>query len=169
LHLTSVGEAERQLRGQAQSPSSASGAKMAGLGVLGLYRSGAPEQQFLALASKRFAVGAPASVIDMPVAQHRCGINHLSMRVGSSPALSFLAARFFPRCGTEPRPRGRSAAIEGNRRSGVAQVQRPSQISQWGARLGGDIIAPRRSNSAHLHRPWRSAVRLDAGFRSQSS
>ena len=54
---------------------------MAGLGVLGLYRSGAPEQQFLALASKRFAVGAPASVIDMPVAQHRCGINHLSMRV----------------------------------------------------------------------------------------
>ena len=25
--------------------------------------------------------GAPASVIDMLVAQHRCGINHLSMRV----------------------------------------------------------------------------------------
>ena len=41
----------------------------------------APEQQFRALASKRFAVGAPASVIDMLVAQHRCGINHLSMRV----------------------------------------------------------------------------------------
>jgi len=41
----------------------------------------APEQQFGALASKRFAVGAPASVIDMLVAQHRCGISHLSMRV----------------------------------------------------------------------------------------
>jgi hypothetical protein len=26
-------------------------------------------------------VGAPASVIDMLVAQHRCGINHLAMRV----------------------------------------------------------------------------------------
>ena len=41
----------------------------------------APEQQFRALASKRFAVGAPASVNDMLVAQNRCGINHLSMRV----------------------------------------------------------------------------------------
>ena len=40
-----------------------------------------PEQQFRALASNRFAVGAPATVIDMLVAQHRCGINHLSMRV----------------------------------------------------------------------------------------
>ena len=41
----------------------------------------APEQQFRALASRRFAVGAPATVVDMLVAQHRCGINHLSMRV----------------------------------------------------------------------------------------
>jgi alkanesulfonate monooxygenase SsuD/methylene tetrahydromethanopterin reductase-like flavin-dependent oxidoreductase (luciferase family) len=41
----------------------------------------APEQQFRALASRRFAVGAPASVIDMLVAQHNRGINHLSMRV----------------------------------------------------------------------------------------
>jgi alkanesulfonate monooxygenase SsuD/methylene tetrahydromethanopterin reductase-like flavin-dependent oxidoreductase (luciferase family) len=52
-----------------------------GLEGLTLDPNAAPEQQFGALASKRFAVGAPASVIDMLVAQHRCGINHLSMRV----------------------------------------------------------------------------------------
>jgi alkanesulfonate monooxygenase SsuD/methylene tetrahydromethanopterin reductase-like flavin-dependent oxidoreductase (luciferase family) len=52
-----------------------------GLEGLTLDTNAAPEQQFRALASKRFAVGAPASVIDMLVAQHRCGINHLSMRV----------------------------------------------------------------------------------------
>ena len=40
-----------------------------------------PEQQFRSLAVNRFAVGAPASVIDMLVAQHRAGITHLSMRV----------------------------------------------------------------------------------------
>ena len=52
-----------------------------GLEGLTLDPNAAPEQQFGALASKRFAVGAPASVIDMLVAQHHCGINHLSMRV----------------------------------------------------------------------------------------
>lgn len=52
-----------------------------GLEGLTLDPDAAPEQQFRALASGRFAVGAPASVIDMLVAQHRCGINHLSMRV----------------------------------------------------------------------------------------
>jgi len=52
-----------------------------GLEGLTLDPNAAPEQQFGALASKRFAVGAPASVIDMLVAQHRCGISHLSMRV----------------------------------------------------------------------------------------
>ena len=52
-----------------------------GLGGVTLDTDAAPEQQFRALASKRFAVGAPASVNDMLVAQHRCGINHLSMRV----------------------------------------------------------------------------------------
>jgi alkanesulfonate monooxygenase SsuD/methylene tetrahydromethanopterin reductase-like flavin-dependent oxidoreductase (luciferase family) len=52
-----------------------------GLEGLTLDPNAAPEQQFSALASKRFAVGAPASVIDMLVAQHRSGINHLSMRV----------------------------------------------------------------------------------------
>jgi alkanesulfonate monooxygenase SsuD/methylene tetrahydromethanopterin reductase-like flavin-dependent oxidoreductase (luciferase family) len=40
-----------------------------------------PEQQFRALASKRFAVGTPEDVVEMLVAQHRCGINHLTMRV----------------------------------------------------------------------------------------
>jgi alkanesulfonate monooxygenase SsuD/methylene tetrahydromethanopterin reductase-like flavin-dependent oxidoreductase (luciferase family) len=52
-----------------------------GLEGLTLDPDAAPEQQFRALASKRFAVGAPANVIDMLVAQHRCGINHLTMRV----------------------------------------------------------------------------------------
>ncbi len=52
-----------------------------GLEGLKLDPNAAPEQQFRALASRRFAVGAPATVIDMLVAQHRCGINHLSMRV----------------------------------------------------------------------------------------
>ena len=52
-----------------------------GLEGLTLDPSAAPEQQFRALASKRFAVGTPASVVDMLVAQHRAGINHLSMRV----------------------------------------------------------------------------------------
>src|SRR5205807_176541 len=52
-----------------------------GLEGLTLDPNATPAQQFAALASRRFAVGAPADVIDMLVAQHRCGINHLSMRV----------------------------------------------------------------------------------------
>ena len=52
-----------------------------GLEGLTLDPNATPEQQFRALASQRFAVGAPASVIDMLVDQHRCGFNHLSMRV----------------------------------------------------------------------------------------
>jgi alkanesulfonate monooxygenase SsuD/methylene tetrahydromethanopterin reductase-like flavin-dependent oxidoreductase (luciferase family) len=52
-----------------------------GLEGLTLDPNAEPEQQFRALASNRFAIGAPERVIDMLVAQHRCGINHLSMRV----------------------------------------------------------------------------------------
>jgi len=52
-----------------------------GLEGVTLDPNAAPEQQFRALASRRFAVGAPATVIDMLVAQHHRGINHLSMRV----------------------------------------------------------------------------------------
>ncbi len=52
-----------------------------GLEGLTLDPTAAPEQQFRALASNRFAVGAPENVIEMLVAQHRRGINHLSMRV----------------------------------------------------------------------------------------
>jgi hypothetical protein len=88
----------------------------------------APEQQFRALASKRFAVEAPASVIDMLVAQHRCGINHLSMRVSwpgmgqdEIQASSLLAARFFPRCGAEPRR---------------AAVAPPSKTAAYRVRIG---------------------------------
>jgi probable F420-dependent oxidoreductase len=39
------------------------------------------EEQFRDLAVNRFAVGAPATVIETLVAQHRAGITHLSMRV----------------------------------------------------------------------------------------
>jgi alkanesulfonate monooxygenase SsuD/methylene tetrahydromethanopterin reductase-like flavin-dependent oxidoreductase (luciferase family) len=52
-----------------------------GLEGLTLDPNATPEQQFRALATNRFAVGAPAKVIDMLVAQHRAGITHLSMRV----------------------------------------------------------------------------------------
>jgi hypothetical protein len=40
-----------------------------------------PEKQLRALTTRRFAVGAPATVSDMLVAQHHAGIHHLSMRV----------------------------------------------------------------------------------------
>lgn len=39
---------------------------------------------------------------------------------------------------------------------GVAQVRRPSQICRHDRIVGRGIIAPRRSNSADLHRPWRA-------------
>jgi alkanesulfonate monooxygenase SsuD/methylene tetrahydromethanopterin reductase-like flavin-dependent oxidoreductase (luciferase family) len=52
-----------------------------GLEGLTLDPNATPEQQFRGLAVNRFAVGAPASVIDMLLAQHRAGITHLSMRV----------------------------------------------------------------------------------------
>jgi alkanesulfonate monooxygenase SsuD/methylene tetrahydromethanopterin reductase-like flavin-dependent oxidoreductase (luciferase family) len=51
-----------------------------GLEGLTLDPNATPEQQFRNLATDRFAVGAPAKVIDMLVAQHRAGITHLSMR-----------------------------------------------------------------------------------------
>ena len=52
-----------------------------GLEGLTLDPNSAPEVQLRRLACDRFAVGAPATVVDMLVAQHRSGINHLSMRV----------------------------------------------------------------------------------------
>jgi alkanesulfonate monooxygenase SsuD/methylene tetrahydromethanopterin reductase-like flavin-dependent oxidoreductase (luciferase family) len=52
-----------------------------GLEGLKLDPDASPEQQFRDLAVNRFAVGSPAKVIDMLVAQHRAGITHLSMRV----------------------------------------------------------------------------------------
>ena len=39
---------------------------------------------------------------------------------------------------------------------GVAQDRRPSLISRLKRMAASRIIAPRRSNSAHLHRPWRA-------------
>ena len=52
-----------------------------GLEGLTLDPKASPEQQFRSLAVNRFAVGSPAQVIDMLLAQHRAGVNHLSMRV----------------------------------------------------------------------------------------
>ena len=39
---------------------------------------------------------------------------------------------------------------------GVAQDRRPSQICRLERAAGPNIIAPRRTSSAHLHRPWRA-------------
>ena len=52
-----------------------------GLEGLTLDPKASPEQQFRSLAANRFAVGTPAQVSDMLLAQHRAGITHLSMRV----------------------------------------------------------------------------------------
>ena len=52
-----------------------------GLEGLTLDPNATPEQQFRSLAANRFAVGSPAKVTDMLLAQHRAGITHLSMRV----------------------------------------------------------------------------------------
>jgi alkanesulfonate monooxygenase SsuD/methylene tetrahydromethanopterin reductase-like flavin-dependent oxidoreductase (luciferase family) len=52
-------------------------------GLLGvnLDKSDAPEQQLQQLAANRFGVGSPAQVTEALMAQHRLGINHLTMRV----------------------------------------------------------------------------------------
>jgi hypothetical protein len=34
---------------------------------------------------------------------------------------------------------------------------------RWERVVGGGIIAPRRSSSAHLHRPWRATWRATIG------
>jgi alkanesulfonate monooxygenase SsuD/methylene tetrahydromethanopterin reductase-like flavin-dependent oxidoreductase (luciferase family) len=53
-----------------------------GLEGLTLDPDAAPEAQLRSLAANRFAVGAPAHVVDVLLEQHRAGITHLSMRVG---------------------------------------------------------------------------------------
>jgi alkanesulfonate monooxygenase SsuD/methylene tetrahydromethanopterin reductase-like flavin-dependent oxidoreductase (luciferase family) len=52
-----------------------------GLEGLTLDPNAAPEMQLRSLAANRFAIGAPAQVIDALEAQHRAGINHLAMRI----------------------------------------------------------------------------------------
>ncbi len=52
-----------------------------GLEGLTIDPNAAPEAQLRSLATNRFAVGAPAQVADMIVAQHRAGVTHLAMRV----------------------------------------------------------------------------------------
>ena len=44
----------------------------------------------------------------------------------------------------------------------IAQDRRPSQIYRSVRVAGRNIIAPRRSNSAHLDRPWRATLRFCA-------
>jgi hypothetical protein len=61
------------------------------------------------------------------------------------------------------------AAIKGNgttlrnredgRLCAVAQDRRPSQLHRLQRVAGCRIIAPRQTNSAHLHRPWRATLR----------
>jgi alkanesulfonate monooxygenase SsuD/methylene tetrahydromethanopterin reductase-like flavin-dependent oxidoreductase (luciferase family) len=52
-----------------------------GLQGLSLDGAASPETQLRRLAAHRFALGAPAEVADMLLAQHRAGVTHLSMRV----------------------------------------------------------------------------------------
>jgi alkanesulfonate monooxygenase SsuD/methylene tetrahydromethanopterin reductase-like flavin-dependent oxidoreductase (luciferase family) len=52
-----------------------------GLESLTLDLNAAPEAQLRSLAANRFAVGSPADVADMLLANHRAGITHASMRV----------------------------------------------------------------------------------------
>jgi alkanesulfonate monooxygenase SsuD/methylene tetrahydromethanopterin reductase-like flavin-dependent oxidoreductase (luciferase family) len=52
-----------------------------GLEGLSLQAAAPPEAELRRLAEDRFAVGDPAQVADALVAQHRCGVTHLSMRV----------------------------------------------------------------------------------------
>jgi len=52
-----------------------------GLEGLTLDPNAPPETQLRALAANRFAIGAPAQVIDALVAQYRAGITHLAMRI----------------------------------------------------------------------------------------
>ena len=52
-----------------------------GLEGLTLDPNATPDQQFRSLAVNRFAVGTPAQVTTMLLAQHKAGITHLSMRV----------------------------------------------------------------------------------------
>ena len=79
-----------------------------GLEGLTLDPKATPEQQFRSLAVNRFAVGSPAQVIDMLLAQHRAGITHLSHArelarhaPGRHPRRHRAArdARCCPRCG----------------------------------------------------------------------
>jgi alkanesulfonate monooxygenase SsuD/methylene tetrahydromethanopterin reductase-like flavin-dependent oxidoreductase (luciferase family) len=52
-----------------------------GLQDVALDRNVNPEQQLRRLAADRFAIGTPAQVADMLIAQHRVGITHAAMRV----------------------------------------------------------------------------------------
>ena len=52
-----------------------------GLEGVTLDKNAAPEEQLRQLAVNRFAIGSPAQVADMLLAQHRAGIRHLTMRV----------------------------------------------------------------------------------------
>jgi hypothetical protein len=47
---------------------------------------------------------------------------------------------------------------EGNHHEAQRKIAGPSEICQLKRAAGCGIIAPRRSNSAHLHRPWRASV-----------
>jgi len=52
-----------------------------GLQDVSLDQGAGPERQLRGLAAERFAIGTPAQVADMLVAQHRVGITHATMRI----------------------------------------------------------------------------------------
>jgi alkanesulfonate monooxygenase SsuD/methylene tetrahydromethanopterin reductase-like flavin-dependent oxidoreductase (luciferase family) len=52
-----------------------------GLQDVAVDRNASPERQLRGLAAERFAIGTPAQVADMLIAQHRVGITHATMRV----------------------------------------------------------------------------------------
>jgi alkanesulfonate monooxygenase SsuD/methylene tetrahydromethanopterin reductase-like flavin-dependent oxidoreductase (luciferase family) len=52
-----------------------------GLEGVTVEKNAPPEQQLRGLAVNRFAIGTPAQVVDMLLAQHRAGVRHLTMRV----------------------------------------------------------------------------------------
>jgi len=61
--------------------------------------------------------------------------------------------------------KGRSSlAISRHCREGVEHNRRPSQLCRLGRVADGDIIAPRRSSSAHLRRSWRATVDEDGHY-----
>src|SRR5216683_4819614 len=79
-------------------------------------------------------------------------------------SLPELAHRVDPEIDQEgPLSKGNRTTLrnrEDRRPRGVAKNRRASRIIRPERATGHRIIAPRRNNSSHLHRPWRATVRF---------